>query len=251
MLISLLTALLVAHPRLDASATPRGAAPATTWAWPLTGTPVVDRPFEPPRTTYGAGHRGVDLRAPAGASVRAAGAGRVTYVGLLAGRGVVTVTHLGGLRTTYEPVAASVELGEAVSIGAHLGTMTTGHASCRLRTTCLHWGLLRGTTYLDPLSLLGQTRIRLLPLGPGSVVRRAVPGSPLARSALTGRPPETSRRHASARSPSRPTGSGSSVLVAAGSTVAAAVGTGLVLGRRRRTGDSARAPRAPGGRFGP
>lgn len=250
MLISLPTALLVTDPRLDPSATPRGAAPATTWAWPLTGTPVVDRPFEPPRTTYGAGHRGVDLRAPAGAAVRAAGAGRVTYVGVLAGRGVVTVTHVGGLRTTYEPVAASVGLGEAVSMGARLGTVTTGHASCRLGTTCLHWGLLRGAAYLDPLSLLGQTRIRLLPLGPGSVVGRAVPGSPPARSALTVRSPETRRGLASARSPSRPTGSGSSVLVAAGSTVAAAVGTGLALGRLRRTGDSAREPRAPGGWFG-
>jgi hypothetical protein len=29
----------------------------------------------------------------------------------------------------------------------------------------LHWGLLRGTDYLDPLALLGLERVRLLPLG--------------------------------------------------------------------------------------
>ena len=40
-----------------------------------------------------------------GAPVRAAGAGRVSYAGLLAGRGVLVVVH-GALRTTYEPVTA-------------------------------------------------------------------------------------------------------------------------------------------------
>src|SRR5204863_302239 len=40
-----------------------------------------------------------------------------------------------------------------------------GHASCRSGTVCLHWGLLRGDAYLDPLSLLLDQQVRLLPLG--------------------------------------------------------------------------------------
>jgi murein DD-endopeptidase MepM/ murein hydrolase activator NlpD len=133
--------------------------------WPLPGAPVVARGFEPPSTAFGPGHRGVDLTATVGQPVLAAGPGRVTYAGLLAGRGVVTVTHAGGLRTTYEPVDPSVRVGALVTVGQSLGTLSSGHASCLVGTHCLHWGLLRGPVYLDPLSLVLTTRIRLLPLG--------------------------------------------------------------------------------------
>jgi murein DD-endopeptidase MepM/ murein hydrolase activator NlpD len=89
----------------------------------------------------------------------------VTYAGLLAGRGVVTVTHDGGLRTTYEPVTAEVVVGQQVTTGTVIGFLRDeGHASCRPGTACLHWGLLRGDTYLDPLALITQGRLRLLPL---------------------------------------------------------------------------------------
>ena len=135
------------------------------WAWPLAGTPVVDRAFTPPASAWGAGHRGVDLRGDIGEPVLAAGTGRVTYSGLLAGRGVVTVTHDNGLRTTYEPVETSVSVGDLVDAGDVLGALTTGHASCRLGTVCLHWGLLRGDTYLDPAALVRQGKLRLLPIG--------------------------------------------------------------------------------------
>jgi hypothetical protein len=134
------------------------------WRWPLTGTPEVDRPFQPPASTWGAGHRGVDLAGQLGEPVLAAGSGRVTYAGLLAGRGVVTVTHAGGLRTTYEPVAAAVSVGEVVAAGDLLGSLGTGHASCRVGVTCLHWGLKRGTTYLDPLGVIVGGTLQLLPI---------------------------------------------------------------------------------------
>jgi murein DD-endopeptidase MepM/ murein hydrolase activator NlpD len=92
--------------------------------------------------------------------VVAAADGTVTYAGVLAGRGVVVVDH-GEVRTTYEPVAATVAVGEVVSRGQPIGRLQAGHASCPGRT-CLHWGLREGDTYLDPLLLLGGT-IRLLP----------------------------------------------------------------------------------------
>ena len=140
------------------------AAATPGFGWPLTGDAVVTRPFQPPATAWGAGHRGVDLAAQVGEPVVSAGPGRVSYAGLLAGRGVVTVTHDGGLRTTYEPVTAEVVVGQQVTTGTVIGFLATGHASCRPGTTCLHWGLLRGDTYLDPLSLVTQGRLRLLPL---------------------------------------------------------------------------------------
>lgn len=126
--------------------------------------PEVTRGFEPPVGPYEPGHRGVDLAAAPGTPVLAAGPGVVGYAGMLAGRGVVTVVHPGGLRTTYEPVRAGVRPGQHVSAGTVLGTLEPGHPGCP-RRACLHWGLLRGHTYLDPLSLLRHGPMRLLPLG--------------------------------------------------------------------------------------
>ena len=162
MLRRLLVAVLAAAPlALLVGAPPAHA--AATWGWPLPGAPAVDRPFQPPASAWGAGHRGVDLRGELGEPVLAAGSGTVTYAGLLAGRGVVTVTHSGGLRTTYEPVDASVGVGQHVTTGDRIGTLSTGHASCRVGVACLHWGLLRGRTYLDPLGLVVSGHLRLLP----------------------------------------------------------------------------------------
>lgn len=209
------------------------AVPAAGFGLPLAGTPTVSRGFTPPATAYGAGHRGVDLAATPGASVLAAGAGQVTYVGLLAGRGVVTVTHAGGLRTTYEPVTAGVRLGAQVLRGAVLGTVARGHASCG-GATCLHWGLLRGDAYLDPLGLLHEAPSRLLPLGGAALTQatgpRAAGAGAAARSSpapIFAAPPVLSP----AASPH-----GRSVPVAAQAAVAAGalVGGTLLLARRPR-----------------
>jgi murein DD-endopeptidase MepM/ murein hydrolase activator NlpD len=131
--------------------------------WPLDGVPVVVRRFDPPPQPWLPGHRGVDLAAAPGATVRAAGPGVVAFAGTVAGRGVVSVQHAGGLRTTYEPVEASVAAGAQVAAGAAIGSLVAGHPGCPV-PACLHWGLRRGEVYLDPLALLGFGRMRLLPL---------------------------------------------------------------------------------------
>jgi murein DD-endopeptidase MepM/ murein hydrolase activator NlpD len=109
----------------------------------------------------------VDLAGRDGEAVRAAGAGVVTFAGAVAGVGVVTVAHGGGLRTTYEPVTPVVSARWRVRPGDVIATLGSGHPDCPA-AACLHWGLLRGTgrleAYLDPLMLLGLTRPRLLPL---------------------------------------------------------------------------------------
>jgi murein DD-endopeptidase MepM/ murein hydrolase activator NlpD len=102
----------------------------------------------------------VDLAGTAGERVGAAASGRVTYAGFLTGRGVVVVDH-GSVRTTYEPVVATVAVGDLVTRGQEIGRLQAGHPSCPT-STCLHWGLRVGDAYLDPLLLLGPT-IRLLP----------------------------------------------------------------------------------------
>lgn len=144
---------------------PAGApAPSSRWEWPLAGRPRVLRGFAPPAQPWLAGHRGTDLSASPGAEVRAAGAGTVGYAGPLADRGVVTVLHPGGLRTTYLPVHPSVRRGQMVATGEMIGTLQDVPGHCP--SACLHWGLLRDRAYLDPLLLLGHGQVRLLPLWP-------------------------------------------------------------------------------------
>jgi murein DD-endopeptidase MepM/ murein hydrolase activator NlpD len=139
---------------------------AIRWQWPLEPAPAVVRRFQPAPTPWGAGHRGVDLAAQPGQPVLAAGAGVVGFAGVIAGRGVVTVVHAGGLRTTYEPVTARARPGTIVVAGDEIGRVdaTPGHCG---PATCLHWGLLRGVgpsaVYLDPLALVGALGIDLEP----------------------------------------------------------------------------------------
>ncbi len=153
-----LTCLVAAMPN-DARAT---VDPDPVGAWPLQPQPNVVRGFDPPAVTWGSGHRGVDLLGHLGQRVRAAMAGTVTFAGVLAGRGVVVVSH-GATRTTYEPVTASVEVGGRVAKGATLGRLSFFGSHC-LPRACLHWGWLQGETYLDPLRLVGGGPVRLLPL---------------------------------------------------------------------------------------
>ncbi|WP_155858880.1 M23 family metallopeptidase [Candidatus Blastococcus massiliensis] len=138
--------------------------PGSAWSPPLGGEPVVTRPFQRPPGPYAAGHRGVDLGSSAEGPVLAAGDGVVVFAGMVAGRPVVSVDHPGGLRTTYEPVDPSVAAGQRVARGSPIGALSPGHPGCP-RDACLHWGLRRGDTYLDPLALLHGGRVRLLPGG--------------------------------------------------------------------------------------
>lgn len=147
------------------TADPRAAHPvpvASGWTVPLAGELTVTRPFEAPAHAYGPGHRGVDLAGVPGEPVLAAGDGVVVFAGMVAGRPVISIDHDGGLRTTYEPVDASVGAGQHVPRGSRIGALSPGHAGCPV-DACLHWGVRRGETYLDPLSLL-VVRVRLLPL---------------------------------------------------------------------------------------
>ncbi|MFC3505044.1 murein hydrolase activator EnvC family protein [Micromonospora krabiensis] len=131
--------------------------------WPVDGPPRPVRRFDPPPRPWLPGHRGVDLAAPPGATVRAAGPGTVLFAGPVAGRPVVTVGHSDGLRTTYEPARPSVAVGASVAAGDAVGVLLDGHPGCPV-AACLHWGLRRGEEYLDPMALLGLGPVRLLPL---------------------------------------------------------------------------------------
>ena len=118
------------------------------WTGPLAAPvagPVVAR-FHAP-TTYGPGHRGVDLAVAIGTPVGAAAPGTVTFAGEVAGRRWVTVDH-GWLRTTVGPLErVRVRSGWQVGAGAVLGTSGRAHGR-----PGLHVSARIGGRYVDPLA---------------------------------------------------------------------------------------------------
>jgi murein DD-endopeptidase MepM/ murein hydrolase activator NlpD len=142
----------------------------TGFVAPLRGELVVLDRFRPPDRPWLPGHRGVDLDAAPGDQVLAAGAGIVLWAGDLAGRGVISVLHGDGRRTTYEPVTALVGVGDEVRSGTALGVLAAGVSHCGGIPSCLHWGLVTADEgYADPLTLIGRAgRPRLLPTGVGA-----------------------------------------------------------------------------------
>lgn len=140
-ILALLVALLafVAVPRTEA---------ASRWSWPLVGEVV--RGFARPASAWAAGHRGIDIQGSPGSTVRAPVAGRVTFVGPVAGRGVVVLRTLDDEDVTLEPLDASVLLGDVVNAGDFVGVLRAGH----LGDNALHVGIRVRGEYVDPSTYL-------------------------------------------------------------------------------------------------
>jgi hypothetical protein len=120
------------------------------WLRPVDGAVVA--PFDAPASVYGPGHRGADLAAAPGTPVRAANDGVVSFAGTVAGTLHVTVTHAGGLRTSYSFLASvAVSTGQAVSRGDVVGT--SGGVGPDHDGSVLHLGLRIGDRYVDPMQL--------------------------------------------------------------------------------------------------
>lgn len=162
--------LLVPH----SAATPVSTGPE--FVVPLDAPLRVATPFDPPAQRWLAGHRGVDLAVPPLTNVLAPADGVVSFAGPVAGRPVLSLDHGDGLRTTYEPVRATVDVGEVVTTGQPVGHLMAGHPGCPAQA-CLHWGARVAAggpsgdddEYVDPLGLLSQDLqpIRLKPLHVG------------------------------------------------------------------------------------
>jgi hypothetical protein len=128
----------------------------TGWRWPLDAPINIARPFDLPPEPWLAGHRGVDLAAEPGATIYTPAAGVVSFNGWIVDRHVLVIRH-GELASTLEPVISSLAVDDAVHAGQPVGSLVSGEAEhC---PGCLHWGVRRGDTYLDP-TLLVEPRPR-------------------------------------------------------------------------------------------
>ncbi|GIG38443.1 murein hydrolase activator EnvC family protein [Cellulomonas phragmiteti] len=138
---------------------------AVVYRAPLDAPVRVVRAFDPPARPWLAGHRGVDLAAEPGAAVRAPADGTVTFAGRVVDRGVVTVLHDDGRRSSLEPVSPSVAAGAHVRAGDVLGTVD-GHAHGGAHGgPALHWGVREDDRYVNPWALLpGRGPVVLLPV---------------------------------------------------------------------------------------
>jgi hypothetical protein len=118
---------------------------------------AISRPFDAPDGIYGAGHRGVDYALPTGTRIRAAGAGRVTFAGNVAGLLAVTVQHPAGVRTTYSVLSRIlVAAGDEVQQGQWIGLSGVTHPGA---APGLHFGVKVGDAYVDPATLLGKSDV--------------------------------------------------------------------------------------------
>lgn len=150
-----------AYAHEDRPATIAGEAPADSgWVWPVRRFRVM-RPYLAPAHAYGPGHRGIDLEPFDSAEVRAPAAGIVAFAGRVAGRGVLTIDHDGGLVTTLEPVETSLSPGDPVERAEVVATVAAGGHTA---PGALHFGVRMDGDYINPLQLLGGVpRAVLLP----------------------------------------------------------------------------------------
>jgi murein DD-endopeptidase MepM/ murein hydrolase activator NlpD len=115
---------------------------------------------------YGPGNRGWEYVTAPSTPVRAAAAGTVGFAGSVAGERYVSIDHADGLRSSYSYLATvAVAMGQRVASGQEIGT--TGHR--------FQIGFRRGGVYVDPATVFGLARARLVPDSRLGV--RAVSGS--------------------------------------------------------------------------
>lgn len=84
---------------------------------PPVDAPIAD-PFRAPSGPFGPGNRGIEYATAPGTPVRAIGDGVVAFAGQVAGRGVVSIDHPSGLRSTYTGLGdIFVRSGQSVAQG--------------------------------------------------------------------------------------------------------------------------------------
>jgi murein DD-endopeptidase MepM/ murein hydrolase activator NlpD len=176
------------------------------------------RPFEPPGTAYGPGHRGVDLGAEPGETVRASAAGVVVHAGAIAGTTWVSIDHAEGLRTAYGPLTAlRVTAGQRVAASETIGALAPGGHGHAGRDRGLHFSVRRDGIYLDPLGLLsggglpslhGPGRTAPLSETPGvEADLEPTPGQGVAAPEERGRPRPAPRERLAVPGPPKPAAS--------------------------------------------
>ena len=140
--------------RPSGTASPAATARCGAYRPPVDAT-VIDG-FRLPAGEYGPGNRGLEYATTPGTSVRAVGAGVVTFAGPVGGRLAVSVRHADGRVSSLTGLTVvRVAVGELVARGQSLGVAGS-------RT---HLGIREDGRYVDPAPVLchGRRRAVLVP----------------------------------------------------------------------------------------
>lgn len=157
--LALLSAVLLVY-------SPPQARAEQVWQLPLAH-PILMHEYVQPVSDYGAGHRGVDYLSELGQEVHAASDGEISFAGRVVDRFIVTVSHPGTLKTSYEPVCSERKVGDMVAAGEVIGTLCDypGYKDHCGVLTCLHFSMRRAGGYLSPLAVIGGLApSRLIPV---------------------------------------------------------------------------------------
>lgn len=141
---------------VDSGATPQNC--KASLLWPVLPAHVV-RKFQTPKGQWGPGHRGVDLQAVPGTPLLAPGAGIISFVGVVAGKNVVSIQSK-AFTLTFEPAMTELTVGTPVIKAAPFAKV--GGISDHCAATCVHWGVRRAIReYTDPELLASKQKIVL------------------------------------------------------------------------------------------
>lgn len=174
LMVQTLVVLLFFNPAPTANATAvrsDNEIPSEVWTPPVEGATPSDvvKAFVPPQMPWSAAHRGVDIRAP-GTDIVAPSTGEISFIGVVVDRPVLSIRHSNGLISSFEPVDTELEIGDSVSQGQVIGTLSEDATHCD--SQCVHWGVRKpdawqiGSSvrdlYIDPAFLLGWSEPSIL-----------------------------------------------------------------------------------------
>jgi septal ring factor EnvC (AmiA/AmiB activator) len=165
-------AALTAH----RAALPTAPSPRVPALWmPVPG--LLVRGFDTRAGPYGPGHRGVDIAARVGESVRAPAAGEVVFAGPVAGINWVSILVAPGVLVTLGPLLDPPRTAASVRSRMPVGRVAPGHQATQAHPrdpsgpggpggeTTLHLSVRVDGVYVDPLAyLVDRPRPRLAPL---------------------------------------------------------------------------------------
>lgn len=121
-----------------------------------------------PMTEYGEGHRGIDLVTQIGEPVLSPADGKISFVGKVGYRNVISVRFGNSLTASLEPVCSMLVEGTYVLMGEEIGLFCEPDPEYlwHCPETCLHFGTRSDAGYFSPLALIGG-------LGPSRLVYQA------------------------------------------------------------------------------
>lgn len=141
------------HPEFDRY--PSLQSVAGTWKSPVTPLHIVKK-FLIPEHFTASKHRGIDIAVSSVDAIYAPADGIISFHGPVAGRTVMTIDHLNGLLSTFDPIASVLRTGDLVRAGDVLGTVETANAipHCQDGPLCIHFGVRFNGKYVHPLHLI-------------------------------------------------------------------------------------------------